>query len=125
LKRAKLQSALVLACLAATAPGLAAAETVQGNVLAVHDGATMTIRKGGVRYHVRLAGVAAPALDQQGGVEAKDSLQQLCLRKLATVQVVAVDRWGWTHGQVSCEGTDAAAEQLRRGLARTLPGPVR
>ena len=101
--------------------GLAVAEPLQGNVLAVHDGATMTIRKAGVRYHVRLAGIATPALGQQGGTEARDSLQQLCLKKLATAEAVAVDRWGWTHARVSCEGVDAGAEQVRRGLARMLP----
>jgi endonuclease YncB( thermonuclease family) len=118
-KLARLRLALFVACLVTC--GSAGAELVQGNVLAVHDGATMTIRKSGVRYHIRLAGIATPALGEQGGAEAKELLQQLCLNKLATVEVLAVDRWGWTHARVSCEGADPAAEQVRRGLATAIP----
>ena len=45
------------------------------------------------------------------------SLSDLCFGKTATLFEKGKDRYGRTLARVTCDGTDANAEQVRRGLA--------
>jgi endonuclease YncB( thermonuclease family) len=98
--------------------GAASAETIQGKVVAVSDGDSLTVvSQGATKHRVRLAEIDAPEREQAFGAAARKSLAEICLRKAAAVEVVDVDRYQRTVGKVKCGGVDASAEQVRRGMA--------
>jgi micrococcal nuclease len=108
--------ALLLSC----AAGAAAAETISGTVITVIDGDTMTVSDAGKHFRVRLAGVDAPEAKQPYGIRSARSLAALCYRKAAKVEWKEKER-GVHLGQVTCEDKDAAAEQVRHGMAWVSP----
>ena len=55
--------------------------TLNGIVVDVHDGDTLTIKSGATRTKVRLAGIDAPELNQFFGVESRNSLRSLAINK--------------------------------------------
>jgi len=100
------------------AAGAASAQTIQGKVVAVSDGDSLTVvSKGAAKHRVRLAEIDAPEREQAFGAAARKSLAEICLRKAAAVEVVVVDRYQRTVGKVKCGGVDASVEQVRRGMA--------
>jgi endonuclease YncB( thermonuclease family) len=108
-----------LAVLIALWAGLAgrAAADLQGRVVGVPDGDTLTIRADGKNLRVRLDGVDAPELGQAYGKSARRSLAQLCRGKEASVVERGKDEQGRILGSVRCGELDANAEQVRRGMA--------
>jgi len=89
-----------------------------GIVVAIADGDTLTILDESNRQtKIRLAEIDAPERGQPYGTRSKQSLSEVCFRQPAAVYVVDIDRYGRTVGRVHCSGTDANAEQLRRGMA--------
>jgi endonuclease YncB( thermonuclease family) len=68
---------------------------------------------------VRLVNIDAPELRQPFGTRSRESLAEMCFGKIASVDVRGQDRYKRTIGQVTCAGTDANAEQVRRGYAWT------
>jgi endonuclease YncB( thermonuclease family) len=116
---------LPLALLAAA--GAARAETIEGKVVSVQDGDSLTIAgKDAKRRRVRLAEVDAPERRQPFGTESRRSLAAICQGKPATVEVVATDTHKRAVGKAKCGDIDASAEQVRRGMAwvtarNTLP----
>ena len=101
--------------------GAAAAETISGTVITVIDGDTITVSDGGKHYRVRLSGIDAPDAKQAFGLESARSLANLCYRKAAKVEWKAPKPARVYAGQVDCEGADANAEQVRRGMAWVSP----
>jgi endonuclease YncB( thermonuclease family) len=100
--------------------GICSAETISGTVITVIDGDTITVSQAGKHYRVRLAGIDAPEPAQPFGLRSARSLAKLCYRKAAEVEWK--DRSdGMYLGQVTCEGRDVNAEQVRRGLAWVSP----
>ena len=71
------------------------------------------------RSKVRLADIDAPELGQPFGANSKRSLSELCFGKTALLDVRGQDRYRRTIARVTCAGTDANAEQVRRGMAWT------
>lgn len=114
--------ALLLPLLLSAAPALA---DVQGRVVSVHDGDTMTILVDRRQVRVRLTDVDAPELGQPFGTRSRQSLSSLCFGKIATLDVRGPDRYHRTLARVTCAGTDANAEQVRRGYAWTFVRYVR
>jgi endonuclease YncB( thermonuclease family) len=96
--------------------GAALAE-LKGQVVAVSDGDTLTLRVDGQNVRVRLDGVDAPELGQPYGKSARRSLAQLCRGKDASVIERGKDEEGRILGSVRCGEVDANAEQVRRGMA--------
>jgi endonuclease YncB( thermonuclease family) len=93
-------------------------ETISGRVAAVADGDTLTIidaAKG--QYRIRLAEIDAPERKQAFGTQSRQSLAELCLKKEAKVETLGPDSNKRYIGRVTCEGVDASAEQVRRGMA--------
>ena len=88
-------------------------------VVSVHDGDTLTVLVDRRQVKVRLTDIDAPELGQPFGKNSKQSLSDLCFGKLATLDVRGRDRYKRTIAQVTCEGRDANAEQVRRGYAWT------
>ncbi len=95
----------------------ASACAIEGEVVSVHDGDTLTVLAARKQIKVRLADIDAPELGQPFGKRSRQALAELCFRKLAVVEDRGPDRYGRTIGRVACAGTDANAEQVRRGLA--------
>lgn len=87
-------------------------------VVAIADGDTLTVlRDGHQRVKVRLTAIDAPESKQSFGHRSKQSLSDLCFDKTATLDDKGKDRYGRTLARVICDGTDANAEQVRRGMA--------
>jgi endonuclease YncB( thermonuclease family) len=102
--------------------GSAQAETLSGTVIGVVDGDTLTIVDAQKRRHrVRLGQVDAPESKQAFGVKSARSLHGLCFRKTAQVEWQAKDQYNRPIGHVTCEGVDANAAQVRRGMAWVSP----
>jgi endonuclease YncB( thermonuclease family) len=66
---------------------------------------------------VRLKEIDAPERSQPFGKRSRQSLNDICAKKVARVLWTAQDRNGRTLGRVWCDRIDANAEQVRRGMA--------
>ncbi len=109
-------SALCLTLLLAVSPALA---DVHGRVVSVHDGDTLTVLIDHRQVRVRLTDIDAPELGQSFGTRSRQSLSDLCFGKTAALDVRGQDRYKRTLAHVTCAGTDANSEQVRRGYAWT------
>jgi len=92
---------------------------VSGRVVSVHDGDTLTVLVDRRQVKVRLTDIDAPELKQPFGTRSRESLAELCFGKTAALDVRGHDRYKRALAQVTCAGTDANAEQVRRGYAWT------
>ena len=106
----------LLPLLLAFAPAYAG---VLARVVSVHDGDTLTVLIERRQVKVRLTDIDAPELRQPFGSRSRQSLAELCFGKFASLDVRGHDRYKRTIAQVTCEGHDANAEQVRRGFAWT------
>ena len=98
------------------------AETVTGNVIRISDGDTLTILDARTRQHIiRLAEIDAPERGQPFATQSRRSLSALCLKKPARVEWQERDGHKRYIGRVTCDGVDANAEQVRRGMAWVSP----
>lgn len=88
-------------------------------VVAVQDGDTLTVLVNRRQLKVRLKDIDAPELGQPFGRNSRQSLSDLCFGKIAAIEVGGRDRYKRAIAQVTCAGTDANAEQVRRGYAWT------
>lgn len=115
-----------LALLPLLAAQPAFAETLAGTVLTVIDGDTLVLEDAAKKRHVvRLAEIDAPEPGQPFYVESARSLASLCHRKSAQVEWSERDDRKRVIGYVNCAGTDANAEQLKRGMAWGSPKGTR
>lgn len=97
---------------------MSAAAVIAGLVIAVADGDTLTLLDDDLRQiKVRLAEIDAPEKKQAFGTRARESLGDLCHERHAVVRVTDRDRWGRAVGRVTCDGADANAAQVSRGMA--------
>jgi endonuclease YncB( thermonuclease family) len=98
------------------------AETIQGRIIRIADGDTLTILDARNRErHVRLAEIDAPERKQAFGTQSRQSLSALCFKKPAQIEWQEKDRNKHYIGQVTCGGLNANAEQVRRGMAWVSP----
>jgi len=93
---------------------------VSARVVSVHDGDTLTVLIERHPVRVRLTDIDAPELGQPFGTRSRQSLSELCFGKSAALEVRGQDRYKRTIARVTCAGTDANAEQVRRGYAWTF-----
>ena len=94
------------------------AATLEGLVVGVADGDTLTVLDKGRRQHkIRLAGIDAPERRQDFGQRSKQSLSELAYRQYVQVDVSKQDRYGRSVGKVLRGSVDVNLEQVRRGLA--------
>ena len=108
--------ALCLTLLLAIYPAQA---DVRGRVVSVHDGDTLTVLVERREVKVRLTDIDAPELKQAFGTRSRQSLAELCFGKEASLDVRGRDRYKRTLAIVTCAGTEANVEQVRRGFAWT------
>ncbi len=94
------------------------AEELEGRVVAVADGDTLTILdNSNTQIKIRLAGIDAPEKSQAFGKKSKESLSDLVFGKTVKVETNKRDRYGRAVGKVLVENQDVNLEQIRRGLA--------
>lgn len=87
-------------------------------VIGISDGDTLTVlRDDQQQVKIRLAEIDAPEKKQAFGAKSKESLSAICFGKKAEIIPKTRDRYGRTVARVRCDGTDANAEQVRRGMA--------
>jgi endonuclease YncB( thermonuclease family) len=96
---------------------LAGCADLGSRIIRVSDGDTVTALKDDGEIKIRLVEIDAPEKAQAYGAASKRSLTELCLNTVATLEEQGKDRYGRTLARVHCDGTDANAEQVRRGMA--------
>ena len=95
-----------------------AGEMLEGRVVGVHDGDTVTLLMAGNRQiKVRLAQIDAPELDQAFGQQSKQSLSAMVFNKTIKVEKETKDKYGRTVGTLFVEGIDSNKEQIKLGMA--------
>lgn len=94
------------------------AALLQGRVIGVSDGDTVTVLDGSnTQFKIRLAGIDAPEKKQSFGQVSKQSLSELVYNKSVQVDWSKKDRYRRLVGKVLVNGLDANLEQVKRGLA--------
>jgi len=96
----------------------AQAATLQGKVVHIADGDTLTILTNvNQQVKIRLAGIDTPEKAQPFGNKAKQALAALSFQKQALIEVETKDRYGRTVGTVIVNGADVNAELVHQGMA--------
>jgi endonuclease YncB( thermonuclease family) len=106
-----------LLLLAALVLPLAARAQIVGQVVGVSDGDTLVVKidRQVLKIHVR--SIDAPELGQPYGERAWQSLAQMCDARTVSLDDLGIGKDRRVFGGVECAGVDAAAEQVKRGLA--------
>jgi endonuclease YncB( thermonuclease family) len=108
--------AFVAAALAAGR--LALAEPVEWEVVAVHDGDTLTaIDADKVQHKVRLDGIDAPETRQPFGTKSRDRLAEITKGNPVTVQAGKRDKYGRTVARIEVDSQDVNRQMVAEGLA--------
>jgi endonuclease YncB( thermonuclease family) len=95
-----------------------AAATLQGKVVNVADGDTLTVLDNQKTQHkIRLQGIDAPEKSQPFGQKSKQALNQLVHSQIVTVEFQKKDKYGRTIGKVILNGHDVCLEQIKQGMA--------
>ena len=98
--------------------GLIQAATLQGKVVSVADGDTVTVLDAQKTQHkIRLQGIDAPEKAQAFGNKSKQSLHEMVHGKQVTVEYQKKDKYGRVVGKVMLNNTDVCLEQVTRGMA--------
>jgi len=99
-------------------PALAASWTVEGRVVGVSGGDTITVvDQTRTQHKIRLAGIDAPEKGQAFGVRAKQHLSDLVFDRFVDAQCGKRDRYGREVCKVMRGGTDVNLEQIKAGMA--------
>ena len=94
------------------------AETLEGKVVKIADGDTLTLlTPSNQQVKIRLAGIDTPERKQPFGNKAKQALANLAFQKQALVEVETKDRYGRTVGVVFVDGLNVNAELVKQGMA--------
>jgi micrococcal nuclease len=123
------KTTVTLVLLLAAWPALAG--VIEGRVIEVLDGATLTVlaREGASIHRIRLAGIDAPGKEKAIGGSSRESLRRMARGKTVRVETNAIDPRGLLVGNVEihrtpkdcnnqpCPTLDPALSQLAAGLA--------
>ena len=97
---------------------LAASWTIEGRVVGVSDGDTITILdRAKVQHKIRLSGIDAPEKGQAFGERAKENLSKLVFDRQVEAECHKRDRYGREVCKVMLGLSDVNLEQLRTGMA--------
>ena len=99
-----------------TAP--AGSQPLNGRVVAIADGDTITILdSANTQHRIRLEGIDAPESHQAFGEQSRLSLSEMIFGKDVTVTYQKIDQYGRLVGKIILEGKDINLEQVKAGLA--------
>jgi len=94
------------------------AATLQGKVVHVADGDTITVLDtNNTQHKIRLQGIDAPEKAQAFGQKSKQSLHRLVYSKQVTIEFQKKDKYGRTVGKLVLNGLDVCLEQIKLGMA--------
>jgi micrococcal nuclease len=95
-----------------------AKELLQGLVISIEDGDTITIlRQDKVKVRVQFYGIDCPEMDQPFGKEAKQFTSDMVLKKNVNIFQYGADQHGRSEGVVSVEGINVNEQLIKVGLA--------
>ena len=92
-------------------------DVIQGKVVAIADGDTLTILMNKKQYKIRLAEIDTPESGQPYGSKAKKVLSDLVFRKTVAAEVQDIDRYGRYVARLYVGDLDINAELVKRGVA--------
>jgi len=96
----------------------ATAATLEGRVVGVSDGDTVTVLTAEHRqFRIRLSGIDAPEKKQAFGTHSKETLARQVFGQEVVIEWTKTDRYGRILGKIEVGGVDANLEQLRSGSA--------
>ena len=109
---------LLAGVVVATSTATAEVRTIEGRVVGVTDGDTLTLLTADKQQvRIRLAEIDAPESGQPYGTKAKLVLSELAFGKNVQARVMDTDRYGRTVARVHEGVLDINAELVRRGAA--------
>ncbi len=107
-----------VAAFVALSPLIAFADELQGRVVGITDGDTITVLDSSeTQYKIRLKSIDAPERGQAFGQASKRNLSALIFGKSVTVEFTKRDRYGRIVGRAIFNGQDICLEQVRSGYA--------
>jgi len=110
----KLLSVCVLICSAL----IANAEVLNGTVVGISDGDTITVLdKLSKQHKVRLMSIDAPEKSQAFGDEAKQTLSNYIYKKEVSVEFKKYDKYKRIVGKVTLDGQDICLQMILDGMA--------
>ena len=94
------------------------ATRLQGEIIKVYDGDTITLYANHTKYKIRLYGIDAPELNQSFGKQSQENLQNMCkIGSEAIVEIKSRDKYNRLVGILSCDSINANKKQLESGYA--------
>lgn len=97
---------------------VASAADLQGRVISIADGDTLTILDAHDTQHkIRLAGIDAPEKSQSFGTRSKQSLSDCAYGRHALIEGSKVDRYQRQIGKVIVDSQDCNLRQIKLGMA--------
>jgi len=95
-----------------------ASKILQGQVVSVADGDTITVLDAEKNQHkIRLQGIDAPEKAQAFGAKSKQALYEMVHGKTVQVSFEKSDKYGRILGKVLLDGQDICHQQIKAGLA--------
>jgi endonuclease YncB( thermonuclease family) len=91
--------------------------SINGSVVSITDGDTITILKENQEYKIRLNGIDSPESSQAFGQKAKDYISLLIFSKNVDVNIVGKDVYNRYLGDVYVEGLYVNSEIIKAGYA--------
>ena len=111
-------AASAIFALLVTLATLLGATELDGTIVGVADGDTVTLLDANKTQHqIRLDGLDAPERSQPHGQHARQSLAALAHGRTARADCPKMDRYGRAVCRVTIDGVDVGLEQIRRGFA--------
>ncbi len=110
---------LCLFMLVSAQAGAQTMSTLQGKVVAIADGDSITLLDAtNRRQNIRLQGIDSPEIRQEFGEQAKQNLANLVFGRQVVVEYYKYDNYGHILGKVLLlDGLDVNLEQIRDGMA--------
>lgn len=94
------------------------ADSLQGKVVRVIDGDTISVEVGDNEiYKIRLSGIDAPEKTQAFGIESRQALANEIQGQIVSVEYNKRDKYQRIVGKVTLDGNDINLHQIQRGLA--------
>lgn len=110
--------ALLAVCLVACTGEDSSSGTLEGRVVRISDGDTVTIETdNGTRVKIRLNGIDAPESRQEFGNEARAKITELIAGKVVTVKTHSHDRYNRVIGEIFLDGRNINRAMVQEGCA--------